>query len=94
MQYSASSFADGLVSGMKVLLWPQFHYRRIAAFFPTPRRFHSHVPDPVLDRAGAPGLELAARGLALLRILQSGQLPLYLLYIFITLLTLLIWMVA
>ena len=94
MQYSASSFADGLVSGMKALLWPQLHFRRIAAFFPTPRRFHSHVPDPVLDRLGTPGLELAARGFGLLRILQSGQLPLYLLYVFITLLTLLIWMVA
>jgi hydrogenase-4 component B len=94
MQYSASSFADGLVSGMKFLLWPQIHFRRIAAFFPAPRHFHSHVPDPVLDRAGAPGLDLAARGFALLRVLQSGQLPLYLLYVLITLLTLLIWMVA
>jgi hydrogenase-4 component B len=94
MQYSASSFADGLVSGMKALLWPQLHFRRITAFFPTPRRFHSHVPDPVLDRVGTPGLELAARGFGLLRVLQSGQLPLYLLYVFITLLTLLIWMVA
>ncbi len=94
MQYSASSFADGLVSGMRFVLWPQIHFRRIAAFFPTPRRFHSHVPDPVLDRTGAPGLDLAARGLSLMRILQSGQLPLYLLYVLITLLTLLIWMVA
>ena len=63
MQYTASSFADGLVSGMRFVLWPQVHFRRIAAFFPAPRRFHSHVPDPVLDRAGAPGLDLAARGL-------------------------------
>jgi hydrogenase-4 component B len=94
MQYSASSFAEGLVSGMRFLLWPQVHYRRIAAFFPAPRGFHSHVPDPVLDRAAAPGLDLAARGFALLRVLQSGQLPLYLLYVLITLLTLLIWMVA
>ncbi len=94
MQYSASSFADGLVSGLRFVLWPQFHFRRIAAFFPTARRFHSHVPDPVLDRVGAPGLDLVARGFTLLRVLQSGQLPLYLLYILITLLTLLIWMVA
>jgi hydrogenase-4 component B len=94
MQYSASSFADGLVSGMKFMLWPQIHFRSITALFPTHRTFHSHVPDPVLDRAGAPGLDLAARGFALLRVLQSGQLPLYLLYVLITLLTLLIWMVA
>jgi len=94
MQYSASSFADGLVSGMRFVLWPSVHFRRITAFFPKPRHFHSHVPDPVLDRAGIPGLDLLARGFTLLRILQSGQLPLYLLYVLITLLTLLIWMVA
>ena len=94
MQYSASSFADGLVSGMKFMLWPRVHLRRIAALFPKAGRFHSQVPDPVLDRLGEPGLDLAARGLAVMRILQSGQLPLYLLYVLLTLLTLLIWMVA
>ena len=94
MQYSASSFADGLVSGMKFLLWPRTSFRRISALFPTLRRFHSDVPDPVLDRVGAPGLDLAARGLSVMRVLQSGQLPLYLLYVLLTLLTLLIWMVA
>jgi len=94
MQYSASSFADGLVSGMRFVLWPQVRFRRIAGYFPRSRRFRSHVPDLVLDRAGAPGLDLAARAFSLLRVLQSGQLPLYLLYVLITLLTLLIWMVA
>ena len=94
MQYTASSFADGLVSGMKFVLWPRFRFRRISALFPASRRFHSTVPDPVLDRVGAPGLDLAARGLSVLRVLQGGQLPLYLLYVLITLLVLLIWMVA
>ena len=94
MQYTASSFADTLVSGMRFILWPQTQYRRIAAFFPTSRRFESHVPDPVLDRLGSPGLDLIARGIALLRFLQNGQLSLYLLYVLITLLTLLIWMVV
>ena len=37
---------------------------------------------------------LTARGLGLLRFLQSGQLPIYLLYILLTLVALLIWMVA
>lgn len=93
-QYTASSFADGLVTGLKVVLWPQVHMKRVLGLFPAPRRFESHVPDPVLDRAGAPGLDLAARGLSFLRFLQGGQLPLYLLYVLVTLLFLLIWMVA
>ncbi len=94
MQYTASSFADSLVSGMNFVLWAKVHYRRVTAFFPAARHFESHVPDPVLDRIGGPGLDLFARGLTLLRFLQNGQLPLYLLYVLITLLTLLIWMVA
>lgn len=94
MQYTASSFADSLVLGMNFVLWAKVHYRRVKALFPTSRHFESHVPDPVLDRIGGPGLDLVARGLTLLRFLQNGQLPLYLLYVLITLLTLLIWMVA
>jgi hypothetical protein len=52
------------------------------------------VPDPVLDRVAGPGLDLAARALSVLRFFQSGQLPLYLLYILLTLVALLVWMVA
>lgn len=93
-QYTASSFAEGLVSGMRILLWPQFHWPRLKGFFPFQRRFHSHVPDPILDRLAAPGLDITARGLALLRFFQSGQLQVYLLYILLTLFTLLVWMVV
>lgn len=94
MQYTASSFADGLVSGMAWILWPKVHIRRIVARFPRPSRFRSQVPDPALDRLGAPGLELAVRGAGWLRPLQSGHLPLYLSYVLVTLLALLIWMVV
>jgi hydrogenase-4 component B len=94
MQYTASSFAEGLVSGMRIVLWPRTHARKIKACFPMPRHFHSQVPDPVLDRLGSPFLDLAARGLVLMRFLQGGHLPLYLLYVLVTLLTLLIWKVV
>ena len=52
------------------------------------------MPDPVLDRAAAPGLRLTLRGAALLRVAQGGALPVYLLYVLLTLLVLLVWMVA
>jgi len=94
IQYTASSFADGLVSAMRLALWPKVRWRRVMGLFPSQRAYHSHVPDPVLDRAAAPALDLAARGLGWLRFFQSGQLPLYLLYILITLVALLVWMVA
>jgi hydrogenase-4 component B len=94
IQYTASSFADGLVTAMRFALWPQVRWRRVLGLFPSQRSYHSRVPDPILDRVAGPGLDLAARGLSVLRFLQSGQLPLYLLYILITLVALLVWMVA
>jgi hydrogenase-4 component B len=94
MQYTASSFADGLVSGMRYFLWPRTQWLKIHAGFPKARHFHSEVPDPVLDRALTPALDLTARGMAFMRFLQSGQLPLYLLYVLVTLLALLVWMVV
>jgi hypothetical protein len=94
IQYTASSFADGLVSAMRFILWPQVRWRRVRGLFPAQRAYRSRVPDLVLDRVAEPCLGLAARGLAVLHFFQSGQLPLYLLYILITLVALLVWMVA
>ena len=94
IQYTASSFADGLVSAMRLVLWPQVRWRRVLGLFPAQRGYSSHVPDPVLDRVAGPGLDLTARALSVLRFFQSGQLPLYLLYILLTLVALLVWMVA
>jgi len=79
---------------MRLVLWPQVHWRRVLGLFPSRRGYRSHVPDPVLDRVASPCLELTARALPVLRFLQSGQLPLYLLYILLTLVALLVWMVA
>ncbi|WP_005033571.1 proton-conducting transporter membrane subunit [Holophaga foetida] len=94
MQYTASSLADGLVSGMRIVLLPKVRWRRILAIFPSPRRFHSHLPDPVLDRVASPGLDLLSRFLILFRILQRGYLAVYLLYVMLTLIFLLVWMVV
>jgi hydrogenase-4 component B len=94
MQYTASSFADGLVGGMRWALWPKSHGGRVTGSFPIDRPFESHVPDPILDRLADPVFRFLAAGATLLRFLQSGQLHIYLLYVLLVLLTLLIWMVA
>ncbi len=94
MQYTASSFADGPVSGLRWVLLPRIHDARPGGLFPPPARYESHVPDPVLDRVSDPALRRSARGLALLRVVQGGQLPVYLLYVLLTLLALLVWMVV
>lgn len=94
MKYTASSFADGLVRGLRWALRPAAHLPRLAGWFPRPARYESHVPDPVLDRTASPALRLAVRGAGLLRVAQGGALPVYLLYVLLTLLALLVWMVA
>jgi hydrogenase-4 component B len=94
MQYTASSFADGLVGGLRWVLWPRSHGGEVAGNFPVDRPFESHVPDPVLDRAADPFFRGLASGAALLRFVQGGHLQLYLLYVLLTLLVLLLWMVA
>jgi hypothetical protein len=94
MQYTASSFADGPVSGLRWVLLSRIHRGKVRGLFPGPAHYESHVPDPVLDRAAAPALRLSARGLSLLRFVQGGHLPVYLLYVLLTLLTLLVWMVV
>ena len=80
---------------MRYVLWPQVRWRAGRGACSRPRgptaptcrtRSWTGWPDP--------GLGLAARGLAVLRFFQSGQLPLYLLYILLTLVALLVWMVA
>jgi hydrogenase-4 component B len=93
-QYTASSLAAGLVTGARFVLLPETHRARVRGLFPQVTRFESHVPDPVLDRALDPAFRLGARGLAFLHVFQTGQLASYLLYVLLTLLFLLIWMVV
>jgi hydrogenase-4 component B len=92
MQYTASSLAGGLVGGMSWMLWPMARGGRVHGDFPFGSRYQSHVPDPVLDRVIVPGFRGIAHVLSFFRFLQSGHLSVYLLYILLTLLTLLIWM--
>lgn len=94
MQYTASSFAAGLVGGLRWVLWPKAQGGQVAGSFPADSTFHSQVPDPVLDRAADPTFRLLAAGANLLRVFQGGQLHFYLLYVLVTLLLLLLWMVV
>jgi hydrogenase-4 component B len=94
MQYTASSFADGLVGGLRWVLWPKAHGGKVTGCFPVDRPFESHVPDLVLDRLADPSFRFLSTGATLLRFFQGGKVHIYLLYVLLTLLTLLLWMVA
>ena len=82
MQYTASSFADGIVRMFAWALWPKNDVRPPAAgAFPKTALFARHVPDPVLDRLVLP----VVRGLAWLtlqaRLVQRGPYHIAFLYI-------------
>jgi hydrogenase-4 component B len=92
MQYTASSFAALLVALFDWALRSSRQRPRNLPLFPSPReRFHSEVPDAVLDRGVLPVFRFGAGLCTRLRVFQQGQIQLYLLYIFVILVLLLLW---
>ncbi len=89
MQYSASSFAAMLVDIFAPILRPERHEPHQTGLFPPPERFHSHVPEVVLDKGIMPFLGAIDRRFAHIRRMQNGQLNRYILYIVVALFVLL-----
>jgi hydrogenase-4 component B len=90
MQYSASSFADLLVDFFGGILRPERHPPKIKGSFPERASFESHVPEAVLEKIYLPLLRRIYEKLLPVRRLQHGQLHLYILYTFITLVVLIV----
>ena len=90
MQYTASSFAAVLVDMFSGILRPRRHAPKIIGPFPATVSFSSHVPEVVLELLFLPVLKKGNDLLLPLRKLQHGQIPLYILYIFITVIVLLL----
>jgi hydrogenase-4 component B len=91
MQYTSSSFAQLIVGLLGWALRPRIHEPRIDGPFPSRAKFHSEVPDTVLDRGVIPTFRFLARISERVRPLQRGSIHLYLLYIVGTLIVLLVW---
>lgn len=88
MQYSGSSFSGTLVSFFSFVLWPKTMRPAPRGPFPRSVRFRSFAPDTVLDRMVLPLFGVAGRCLPWLRLLQQGQIQLYLVYFLVILLVL------
>jgi hydrogenase-4 component B len=91
MQYTSSSFAQMLVSLFGWALRPKVRRPTNLTLFPQRAEFQSEVPDTVLDGAVLPSFEFVARLFSWLRFLQQGNVQIYLIYIFLSLLALLLW---
>jgi hydrogenase-4 component B len=91
MQYTGSSFGQGLVGMFAFLLWPRRDPPALATPFSRETSFRSLVPDAVLDRLVLPCGRLLGRHVPRLHLLQQGQTQLYALYILVMVIVLLLW---
>ncbi len=92
MQYTGSSFGQSLVGLFSWALWPRVRGTKVRGLFPAFGRFRSEVPDGVLDRAVLPLVRAAAHAMRRARLLQQGQIQVYVLYILATVLVLFVSM--
>ncbi len=90
MQYTSSSFAQPLVALFRSVLRPKYTLERPEGYFPKLGMFRSETPDVFTDRLYRPFATLVEWTSYRLYWLQNGRLHLYILYIFITLVILLI----
>jgi len=84
MQYTGSSFADGLVGLFRWALWQKVDAPRLERqLFPAPARLHSELPDPVLDRLTLPVARHLGQASLWFRWMQQGRVHSYVLYILV-----------
>lgn len=93
IQYTASSFAAGLVALFGWVLRPHVHYSVERRLFAGRSSFGTHVSDLVLDGWMVPAWSRVKLQLASLRVLQQGRVQRYLLYILLALFGLLLSLV-
>jgi hydrogenase-4 component B len=90
MQYSASSFAYGWGENIPGL---RLRARRLRTLFPKAMAVETEFHDVVGDGLVAPRTGRLAQRLLRFRSLQQGQLPVYLLYILVTLVLVFLWLI-
>lgn len=91
MQYTASSYAESIGAFFHFLLKPLIHFRKPEGAFPKPSSFEGHVEDLSERILFGPVVQKIERLLSWVRNKQRSRVQDYLVYIFATLLLLLIW---
>lgn len=91
MQYTASSFAQPLVTQFRLLIGNREAIIAPSGYFPTTASFTSDSGDPFLRLLFAPTFRWFGRLAARLNVIQHGHIHVYVLYIAATLVALLAW---
>ncbi len=89
MQYTASSFAQMIVSMFAWVLRPHTQWPKIEGLFARRTQMRSHVDDPVLDRVLVPTGRSTEGGLRWFHRFQQGLTQQYVLYILLTVIVML-----
>lgn len=91
VQYTASSFADPLIRMFRPLLRTERQVHEPEGIFPSGASLHTHTPDVFMARVYEPFVRGVERAAGLMQRLQQGSTHLYLMYIFLTIIILMIW---
>ena len=91
MQYTASSFGDTAVNLFGGVIRPRCANPVLPGYFPRPEVFASNVSETLLEQMILPLFRVTGEVFSFLRRLQLGKVHIYMLYIFVTLVLLLIW---
>jgi NADH:ubiquinone oxidoreductase subunit 5 (subunit L)/multisubunit Na+/H+ antiporter MnhA subunit len=91
MQYTSSSFAQPVMHIFHKILRTRVQLHAAEGYFPRQASLHSDTPDVFTNRLYQP-MAIWIEGVSSrLRWLQQGRIHIYLLYIFVTLIVLLVW---
>jgi hydrogenase-4 component B len=91
MQYTASSFAQPLVTQFRLLIANREALVAPSGYFPTAASYASDSGDPFLRALFVPTFRWFGRLAAQLNVIQHGHIHVYVLYVAITLVALMVW---
>ena len=91
MQYTASSFAQPLVTQFRLLIRNREVMTAPAGYFPTASSYVSDSGDPFLGLLFAPTFRWFGRVMRRMYVVQHGHIHVYVLYVAATLIALLVW---
>jgi len=91
MQYTASSFAQPLVTQFRLLIANREALVAPSGYFPPAASYASDSGDPFLRLLFAPTFRWFRRLASRLNVIQHGHIHVYVLYIAATLIALLVW---
>jgi hydrogenase-4 component B len=91
MQYTGTSFVDPIRSSFAAVLRARVLGAHVTGYFPSAARYEHHIADMTGERILVPIWRRFLRLNSRMRVIQSGRMQLYLVYVLVTVVGLLLW---